>query len=232
MAGSRGNRQTMSEDTNPVFHGFTLKVSIALATVGDEMRESSASTWGSCAVMRPPLSPWGLLGSRRTWSSDGLLAAPAKDLPYLVQGGLDLGQGWVHGKSLLEVLRGLGEVVLLQVDEPETRQRSEVDRVALHHFLAVGQRAVEVTHEVVGGRPLVPALREAGRAGDHLGEDRDRLGQGARLHQSDPLGQERVDRRVARAVPDRPQGIVRFAANGGVGIVERLDERGGRPVVA
>jgi hypothetical protein len=44
MAGSRGNRQTMSDDTKPVFQGFTLKVSIALAMVGDEMRESSAST--------------------------------------------------------------------------------------------------------------------------------------------------------------------------------------------
>ena len=56
IAGCFGNRQTMSEDTKPVFHGFTLKVSIALAMVGEEMRDSSVSTWGSSAVMRPPLS--------------------------------------------------------------------------------------------------------------------------------------------------------------------------------
>ena len=44
MAGSRGNRHTISDDTKPVFQGFTLKVSIALAMVGEEMRESSVST--------------------------------------------------------------------------------------------------------------------------------------------------------------------------------------------
>jgi hypothetical protein len=32
-----------------------LKVSIALAMVGEEIRDSSASTWGSSGVMRPPL---------------------------------------------------------------------------------------------------------------------------------------------------------------------------------
>src|SRR5262245_2912234 len=225
IAGCFGNRQTMSDDTKPVSRGLTLNVSMALAMVGDEIFDSSVSTWESSAVMRPPLSVSGA-------GSDRLLAALPEDLPDLLQGALHLDEGGVDGQGLLEVLRGLGQVVLLEIDQTEARQRVEVRRIAVHDFLAVGQRAIEVAHEVVRGRPLVPSLREIGRARDHVAEHRDRLRQLARLHEADALGEAGVDRRVARAVPDRPQGVVRLAANGGVRIVESLDERGGRAVVA
>src|SRR5262249_12310815 len=90
----------------------------------------------------PGCSLWawrGLGGVGRRRGSDGLLAALAEDLPNLVQGGLHLGEGGVHGERLLEVLCGLGQIVLLEVDEPEARQRPEVNRVALHDLFAVGE---------------------------------------------------------------------------------------------
>src|SRR5262245_21067340 len=211
MAGSLGNRQTMSEATKPVFHGFTLKVSIALATVGEEMRESSVSTCGSRTVMRPPFVAGGLA----VRGSDRLLTALLQDLADLLEDALHLGERRVDGQGLLEVLGRLREVLLLEVNQAEARQRAEVDGVALHDLLAVGQRAVELPHEVVRGRALVPPLGEGGRAGDHIAEDLDRFRQLAGAHEGDASREEGVDRRVARAMPDGPQGVVRLAADDG-----------------
>src|SRR4029453_7476848 len=88
MAGSRGNRQTMSEDTKPVFQGFTLKVSIALAMVGDVLGRSSARSWGSRGVLPPP-------SSVSVSGSNGLLPALSEDLPDPLQDGLHLREGGI-----------------------------------------------------------------------------------------------------------------------------------------
>ena len=82
MAGSRGNRQTMSEDTKPVFQGFTLKVSIALATgrrrdagelgehLGVERGHASSSV---CAAVLP--------GSGVRWTAGGAAGGPPGSAP-------------------------------------------------------------------------------------------------------------------------------------------------------
>jgi hypothetical protein len=44
----------MSDETNPALRGRTLKASIALAIVGDEIVRSSSSTAGSSGVMGAP----------------------------------------------------------------------------------------------------------------------------------------------------------------------------------
>ena len=121
VAGRRGKRQTMSEDTKPVLHGLTLNVSIALATVGDEMRDSSDRILPGLGRGHASSVCW------RCQGSDRLLPALAQDLPDLLQDGFDLGQIGIHGQRLLEVLRGAREVLLLEVDQAEARQRPEVD---------------------------------------------------------------------------------------------------------
>ena len=72
---AREAAQTMSEDTKPVLHGLTLNVSIALATVGDEMRDSSDRIFGSRARARSCV-----LRMLAVPGSDRLLPALAQDL--------------------------------------------------------------------------------------------------------------------------------------------------------
>src|SRR5262249_17885408 len=63
----------------------------------------------------------------------------------------------------------------------------------------------------------VPALGELGSPRDHAGEDVLGRGEIAALHQLDPFAQERVDLRVAGAMPHGPQLGFGSRPRGGVG---------------
>src|SRR5215510_882658 len=91
------------------------------------------------------------------------------------------------------------------VAEPLTRQRAEMVRIAPERLLAVGDRALVVLGDEADGRALVPAFGKLGSARDHAGEDVLGRGEIAALHQLDPFAQERVDLRVAGAMPHGPQ---------------------------
>src|SRR5437867_9534519 len=232
MAGSRGKRHRISDDTKPAFHGLTLNVSIALATVGDEMRPSSARTAGSrdgsIGVMGPPLD---LGGSPRT-GSDRLLPALGEEGADLLQRRPDLVETGIDGEGALEVLGGPRRVILLKVDEPEPGERAEVDRVQPNHFLAVRERTIQHAHQVVHGRPLVPTFGEAGRTADDLAEDVHRLREPPRAHELDALLEEGIDRAVAGSRPDRPQRVARGLTDARVGVVEGVGEAVDGPGVA
>ena len=68
----------------------------------------------------------------------------------------------MHGERPPEHVRRLAILTEREVTEPLTRQRPEVDGVSAHDLLAFGQLAVELAHQVVRGRALVPSLREPG----------------------------------------------------------------------
>ena len=94
------------------------------------------------------------------------------------------------------------------MDLPVARQRAEVARVALHHLVAVGERAPVVAGEEIRGGALVPALRESGFALDDVAEDGDGLRNVPGLHQRRTLGEGAVDAGVARTAPQQPERLL------------------------
>src|SRR6185503_10104927 len=69
-----------------------------------------------------------------------------------------------------------------EVDLAVARERAEVRGIALHHLVAVGERALELAGEVEDRGALVPAFGEPGRAADYVAENRDRLREMGLLH--------------------------------------------------
>ena len=86
-------------------------------------------------------------------------------------------------------------------------------RLALHHLVAVGERALEITGEKIRGGALVPTLGVCRLAADHGGVDGDRLFELPRRHRLVALRHQHVDGRVARAPPQSPHRLFRKVAN-------------------
>src|SRR6185369_5870093 len=119
---------------------------------------------------------------------------------------------------VLERDRGLVE---LHVDHSVAAERPEVIRVALHHFVAVGERLLIFAQEVIDGRPLVPAFGELRLTPDDLAEGLDGLLALARVHLLEASREEPVDGRVARSAPHLPHRALRVLADDLVVVAQR-----------
>src|SRR3990170_5750975 len=63
----------------------------------------------------------------------------------------------------------LGVLAELEVDLAVARERAEMLRVALQHFVAVGKRPAVLARQIENGGALVPALGEVGPPANDLG---------------------------------------------------------------
>src|SRR6266508_3774316 len=203
-----GNSARSAEDIWPWFRGRTLKVSMALATLGLVIFLSA---------------------SIKVSSFDGLKGLPAlleQQALQLFDGVLDPSQVRIHGQRALEVVEGTLGLREPQVDHAVSAQGAEVVGVALHHLIAVGRGLAVLAGEVVHGRSLVPPLGERGAGVDDLRERLDRAGHVALLHLRDAEGEQPVGLRVPRPAPDLPQGLLGEPAYDGIVVAQGLDERG------
>ena len=139
---------------------------------------------------------------------------------------LDLLHVGIDGEGSLEVRQGALGLAQLEIDLPVAGERAEVDGVALHHLVAIVEGLVVLAHEVVDGRPLVPALRELGLPLDDAGEDRDRGGALAQAQLLDAQREEGVHLGVARAAPHPPERVLGEGAHDDVGVAQGLHEGG------
>src|SRR4029078_6879791 len=81
------------------------------------------------------------------------------------------------------VLDRLVVLLELEVDLAVAREGAEVERGALHHFAAIGERAPEIAAEKIRRGALVPALGEGRLAADDLAVHPDGLVQAGGPHE-------------------------------------------------
>src|SRR5262249_47136847 len=79
----------------------------------------------------------------------------------------------VDGQRTAERVERAFVVAELLQDDPQSRERAEMARLACQHFVDVGERAAEVFFRVVDGRAAVPPLGEIWPNIDDGGEPRD-----------------------------------------------------------
>src|SRR5262245_29917652 len=116
----------------PSCRGRTLNVSMALATLGLLILRSASITKASSG-----------------WCSERVPAPPDELLAQHVGGLPDGLEVRVHGESPLEEGEGLLGTTELEIDHPVAAEGAEVIRVALHHLVAIGQRLLVLSHQVV-----------------------------------------------------------------------------------
>src|SRR3954452_19715807 len=107
----------------------------------------------------------------------------------------------VHFERALPVVDRTLVLLELKINLAVTGKRAEIQRSALHHFIAIRERASKLSGEKEGGGARVPTRAEASLALDALRKRGNRPVQVTGTHLLDAAGEERVDRFVPRTAP-------------------------------
>jgi hypothetical protein len=97
--------------------------------------------------------------------------------------------------------------------------------VALHHLVAVGQRLLQLAHEEVQRRALVPGLGEVGLHRDDAAECGNRILREPLAHLANALLVQRVHLLVARACPDFPERLLGARSRSLIRVAQLLHQR-------
>src|SRR4029450_3443058 len=199
----------MLEDTLPSSRGRTLKVSMALATLGLVILLRVWVCWVvSVTVVSLVSEP----------VSDGALAPLHERALELGDDLRDAAPVRVEPEGLPEVVGGGLRRIEVEVDLAVAGQGPEVARVALHHLVAVLERLLVLAHQEVDGGALVPAFRALGPPLGDWGDRGDGGGSLAAAHLLDADLQQVVGLRVAGAAPHLPDRVLGERADHVVGI--------------
>src|ERR1044072_3804129 len=195
-----GKRARMAEETLPCSRGRTLKVSMALATLGLVIFLSASI---SC-VVSGTVSSCGIDG----WiGSDSAFSPLGQQLLDLGDDLLDAAHVGVDAERPPEVGERALRLVHPEVDLPVAGERPEVGRVPLHDLVAVVEGLLVLPQQEVDGGAPVPALPDVRLAVDDPGEGLHRARAVAAIHLLDAGLHQPVDLLVAGAGPHLPDRV-------------------------
>src|SRR5687767_741408 len=159
--------------------------------------------------------------------SEALKANSIRSVPFhqLLHGRPEIGAGAVQMRMNRErapaQICGLAIFAEGEVAERLPRERAEMMWIARERLATVGDGADVVLREITDRRPLVPALREAGRDRDQPVEMLLGLRELLRLHGLDAAPQQVVELRPPRLMPQLPE---RGGGGGGADGVRRAQD--------
>src|SRR5215470_1308394 len=114
----------------------------------------------------------------------------------------------VDGERTAERVEGAFVVAELLQDDPQSRERAEMARLACQHFVDVGERAAEVFFRVVDGGAAVPRLGEVRPNVDDGGEQPDRKIVVLAVGRAFGSAHQEIGGIAAGGEPDRPDAVL------------------------
>src|SRR5262247_4001055 len=114
----------------------------------------------------------------------------------------------VDGERTAERVERAFVVAELLQDDPQSRERAEMARLACQYFVDVGERAAEVFFRVVDGRAAVPRLGEIRPNVDDGGEQPDRKIVVLTVGRAFGPAHQQIGGIAAGSEPDRPDAVL------------------------